>query len=77
MIEDSNSMRSSVIEGQEFAVSKPEIEAFINQKDLSWVFTTGLIEKDLNNQPNKSKVVSKILYSQGKYIMTYIEGYLS
>lgn len=78
VIEDSNSIRSSTMNGSStLAVNQKEIEDFISQKDLSWVLASGVIEKDLSDSPSKIKVVSKVVYSQGKYIMTYIEGYLS
>lgn len=53
-----------------------EIEEFVNELDIGKFLSSGVIEKDLLTVPSKSKVVSKVVFSQGKYILTYLEGYL-
>jgi hypothetical protein len=48
VIEDSNSIRSSTLNGsQTVAVNQKDIEDFISRKDSSWVLASGVLEKDL------------------------------
>lgn len=44
--------------------------------DISNVIQSGVIEEDLRKSPTGTKTVSKIIYSQGRYIKAYCQGFL-
>ena len=37
---------------------------------------SGILEEDLKLAPSRTKIVSKVIYSQGKYIKAFVEGSL-
>jgi len=44
---------------------------------MSLILKSRILEDDLKNEPNQTRIVSKIIYSGGKYIKTYCTGFLN
>lgn len=47
------------------------------QYDISLILGSQVLEDDLKQQPGQKKLISKIIYSKGKYIKAYCEGFIN
>lgn len=52
------------------------LEEDVKHYDISSVIQSGVIEDDLRKSATGTRLVSKIIYSQGRYIKAYCEGFL-
>lgn len=49
----------------------------LEQYDISVILKANILEEDLKTDPGQKKIVSKIIYSDGKYFKTYCHGFLN